>query len=107
MYDLAALQTSIATRKEYMEKIRDLKAKKLSTEKGLANAGAGKRNITGSNDASVLATQLESADREMLQMQKLMDWQSIYLGDVVLKAFKEEKGDLYKRLLQQFSVNEI
>jgi len=24
-----------------------------------------------------------------------------------MKAFKEEKGDLYKRLLQQFSVNEI
>lgn len=101
------MTTAINSRKEYIENLRSLNAKKLSTQKLLDNATAGRKNITGGNDASVLATQVESTDREILNMQKLCDWQSCYLGDVCIKAFKEEKGDLYKRLLQQFSVNEI
>lgn len=107
MYDLAAVQTAIQTRKDYMEMLRNLQAKKTSTQKNLDNAAAGKKNITGGNDASALATQLESNDREIQQMQKLCDWQTCYLGDIVMTTFKREKGELYKRLIQSFSVNEI
>ena len=61
----------------------------------------------GSNDSGVLATQIEQMDRELETVKKLLDWMTVFLGEVVIKQFKAEKGDLYKRLLQQFSVNEI
>jgi len=63
--------------------------------------------MTGSNDSSMLATQIESLEREEKNLKRLIDWQTVYLGDIVIKEFKLEKGDLYKRLLQQFAVNEI
>ena len=107
IYDMQAINTAIQTRVDYLTQLRNLQNKKLSTEKSMANATAGKKNIMGSNDTSVLATQIESTDREIEALRKLCDWQTVFLADFVLKAFKEEKGDLYKRLLQQFSVNEI
>ena len=74
IYDMQAINTSIATRVDYLNQLRNLQNKKLSTEKSMANATAGKKNIMGSNDTSVLATQIESTDREIESMKKLCDW---------------------------------
>lgn len=72
---------------------------------------AGKKTATtlfkNSGDANNMATQVEQHGREIEGMTKLIDVQSIYIGSVVLKVYKEEKADLYRRLLQQFTVYEI
>lgn len=91
--------------------LASLEKKKSDTQKDIDSVTAGKKTAStlfkNSSDANVMAQTLETTDKEIEAMKKLIDVQTIYIGSVVLKIFKEEKADLYKRLLQQFTVYEI
>lgn len=60
-----------------------------------------------SSDAGVLANKVENTGREIAGLTKMIDLLTCYISSLVLKLFKDEKVDLYRRLLQQFTVYEI
>ena len=72
---------------------------------------AGKTTATtlfkSSSDAGAMATKVDNLEREIQQLQKLADLLTCYIGNNVLNAFKNEKVDLYRRMLQQFTLIEI
>jgi len=59
------------------------------------------------SDTGTMANKVESTEREIATTSKLVDLLTCYIGSVVLKTFKSEKLNLYKRMLQQFTVVEI
>lgn len=86
-------------------------AKKSSTNKDMQDVSAGKTTVTtmfkSSSDAGAMANKIDQLGREIEQLQKICDLLTCYIGNVVLKSFKNEKVDLYRRMLQQFTVIEI
>ena len=91
--------------------MRALEKRKIDTQKDIEAVTAGKKTAStlfkNSSDAGVMAQQVETTTKEIEAMKKLVNVICIYIGTVVLKSFKEEKLDLYKRLLTQFTVYEI
>ena len=77
----------------------------------MQDVSAGKTTATtlfkSSADAGAMATKVDNLEREIQQLQKLADLLTVYIGNTVLNSFKAEKVDLYRRMLQQFTLIEI
>ena len=54
-----------------------------------------------------MANKIERTENEITATKQLLDLLTVYLGSTVIKTYKAEKLNLYKRILQQFTVIEI
>ena len=54
-----------------------------------------------------MTNKVDILEREIEMQSKLVDLLTCFIGERVLKAFKAEKVDLYRRMLSQFSIIEI
>jgi len=54
-----------------------------------------------------MANKIENAEKEIENLQTLLEIVTIYLGEQVIPVFKKEKLNVYIRLMQQFNVMEI
>lgn len=111
LYDIQALLNAVNTRKEIESSVRKLEDKKTSTQKDLENVTAGKTTVTtlfkSSADQGNMANKIERTENEITATKQLLDLLTVYLGETVIKTYKAEKLNLYKRILQQFTVIEI
>ena len=54
-----------------------------------------------------MANKIERHENEIQASKRLLDLLTVYLGSTVIRTYKGEKLNLYKRILQQFTVIEI
>ncbi len=59
------------------------------------------------NDASGMMNSIESAEKELENLEVLINILTIYLGEQVIPKFKKDKLKIYHKLMQQFTVIEI
>lgn len=111
LYDMAAFGATIAERNAVKAAVKSLKKKIVEAKADIEAVTAGKKTMNtmfkNTNDVGKMQNSVESAERDLESQEKLLDVMSLYLGRVVLPAFKVEKLQLYGRILQQFHVVEI
>lgn len=54
-----------------------------------------------------MANKVESMERDIASSKALCDLLTVYIGDRILPTFKREKLELYRKVIQQYHVNEI
>ena len=59
------------------------------------------------SDAPEMANKIEAMERDIASSKALCDLLTVYLGERILPAFKREKVELYRIVIQQYHVNEI
>jgi hypothetical protein len=54
-----------------------------------------------------MANKVEALNRDIAASKLLVDLMTIFLGERILPKFKRVKIELYRKVLQQYAINEI
>ena len=111
IYDLQALAETIVQRDIIEKDIKKLESKKKNTQSDLDHVQTGKKTIRTilktEKDTGTMVNSIEHTEKELENLQALLELVTIYLGEEVIPLFKNEKLNVYSRLMQQFNVMEI
>lgn len=115
LLDLKGLQQAMAGRDAVVRKLADAESKKRSdiveheklsqgktTLKSLFKSKSGKET-----EIANLQNIIDATVRDIEDYKKLIDFLTVYHGQVAINKFKGEKGRNYLKLLHQFSAKEI
>lgn len=111
IYDIKAIVNAIAQRDAFERLLKKTETKKANTQSDLENVNQGKKTVRtlfkSQNDASGMMNSIESAEKELENLEVLINIITIYLGEQVIPKFKKDKLKIYHKLMQQFTVIEI
>ncbi|CDW87092.1 px domain containing protein [Stylonychia lemnae] len=111
IYDLQALQVALTTREQVESQIKKMESKKKNTQADLENVNQGKKTIRtllkSDKDTNGMLSTIENSEREIDNLQSLLEVISIHLGEIIIPKFKQEKIKVYQRIMQQFNIMEI
>jgi len=115
LLDLKGLQQAMAGRDAVVRKLADAESKKRSdiveheklsqgktTLKSLFKSKSGKES-----EIANLQNIIDATVKDIEDYKKLIDFLTVYHGQVAINKFKAEKGRNYLKLLHQFSAKEI
>jgi hypothetical protein len=98
-------------RGELEKKLVETNKKKQSTQKDVQALEAGNKTVgtifKNKDSIGTLNREVEQLDVDIAALQQLLDLVTVYLGKVVIPAFKKDRLLLYRRVSQQFYVMEI
>jgi hypothetical protein len=97
---LKSLLVSIQQKDAYEKLLKKTKQKKAETSEDLDHMQEGKTTIRtvfkSASDTGAMQKQIENNDREIENLQLLIDLITIYLGEEVIPSFKKRKINSYR-----------
>ena len=115
LLDLSGLQQAMQGREAVVKKLSEAEAKKRSDQVEHEKLSQGKTTLKSlfksksgkETEIAHLQNVIEATTKEIEDYKKLIDFLTVYHGQVAINKFKQEKGKNYLRLLHQFSAKEI
>ena len=111
IYDIKAVVNAILAKENFEKMLKKTESKKANTQADLENVNMGKKTIRtilkDEKDSGVMQTKIEVAEKEIENIETLINIITIYLGEKIIPVFKKEKLKIYHKLMQQFTVIEI
>jgi hypothetical protein len=115
LLDLKGLQQAMAGREAVVKKLADAEAKRRSDQVEHEKLTQGKTTLKSlfksksgkESEIANLQAVIEVTTKDIEDYKKLIDFLTVYHGQVAINKFKQEKGKNYLKLLHQFSAKEI
>lgn len=111
MYDIKAIISAIGFKERFEQSLKKTEAKKTNTQADLENVNLGKKTLRtilkNEKDAGGLQSTIDTAEKELENLDTIIAILTIYMGEQVIPKFKKEKLKIYHKLMQQFTVIEI
>lgn len=109
------MNEAITSRDELLDSKIKLEQKKQQYEESITDISSGKKKLKNlfksssskSIDIQNLKNNIELIEREISQYKKIINIVNVYLAEVAIPKFKEEKLHSYYRILSSYSANKI
>ena len=115
LLDLRGLNEALLGREQVVKQQSSAESKKRSDQQELEKLTQGKTTLKSvfksksskENDILNLQAAIEVANKDIADYKKLINFLTIYHGQVAIQKFKKEKSTMYLKMLNNFCIKEI